>query len=194
MVSAVLAGGENTRFPFLKGFIEIEGRRLIERNIERLNAVTGQVVISVNEPENYFYLGVPLIGDVVEPRGPASGIVSVLLCTGADEVFVTACDMPFINTELIRYIINNRAGDATVPVFNERPEPLFAVYSKGVTVPFEEGIREGRSSLTDMLKKLDVCYIEEEDVRRIDPEGRSFLNINDLDDYETAFRDDKKAV
>jgi molybdopterin-guanine dinucleotide biosynthesis protein A len=193
MVSAVLAGGENTRFPYLKGFIEVEGATLIERTAEKLKTVTEEVVISTNEPERYFYLGLPLIGDVIESRGPASGIVSVLISTGAERVFVTACDMPFINTELVSYIIDRSGKQVTVPVINGRAEPMLAVYSRGVIECFENGIGSGRSSLNDMLKELDVLYIEEEEVRKIDPEGRSFLNINTLNDYKEAFENRQKV-
>jgi molybdopterin-guanine dinucleotide biosynthesis protein A len=184
MVSAVLAGGKNTRLPFPKGLMEVKGRRLVESSVRILGEITGHVVISTNAPERYFNLGVPLIGDVVESRGPISGILSVLLSTGAEEAFFIACDMPFIKTELIRYIIDRRSGDATVPVFGGRPEPLFAVYSRKVAGVFEERIIDGGSSLVEAIKGLDVRYIEEDEVRRIDPEGRSFININTIEDYE----------
>lgn len=187
MVAAILTGGRNRRLPFLKGFLETGGRRLLESHLEMLRGIAGRVVISANEPELYFYLGVPVIGDVVKPAGPMSGILSVLLCTGSDEVFVTACDMPFIKPELIRYIIDNRAGQATVPVFGGRPEPLLAVYASGVMETAGRMLREGRGAMTDLLGRIDVNYIEEKDVRRIDPEGRSFTNINTLTDFERAF-------
>lgn len=187
MVAAILTGGQNRRLPFLKGFIEAGGKRLLESQVELLSGIAERVVISANSPELYFYLGLPVIGDVVKPAGPLSGILSVLLCTGSDEVFVTACDMPFIKPELVRYIIENRAGQATVPVFGGRPEPLLAVYSREVTETAEEMLREGRGVLTELLGRIDVNYIEEKDVRRMDPEGRSFININTLTDFERAF-------
>lgn len=187
MTSAILSGGENSRFPAPKGFIEVEGRRLIERNLKILREATDEVVISTNDPELYFYLGVPLIGDVIGPSGPMSGIYSVLLCTGAPEVFVTACDMPFIKPELISYIIGKSAGDATVPVFRGRPEPLLAVYSRGIMKTLENRIKQGRTSLS-LLDEVNVRYIEEGDVRKIDPEGKSFININTPEDYERVFK------
>jgi molybdopterin-guanine dinucleotide biosynthesis protein A len=187
MVSVILSGGGNTRFPLLKGFIEVSGKRLIESNLELLRGITGEVVISTNAPEHYFYLGVPLIGDVKGPAGPMSGIYSPLYCTGADEVFVTACDMPYLNSELISYIISNRGKEATVPVFGGRPEPLLAVYTSGLLETMKRLINEGMTSITHMLKEIDVKYIGEEEVKRIDREGRSFININTPEDYERAF-------
>lgn len=187
MVAAILTGGRNRRLPFLKGFIETGGKRLVESHLELLGGIAGKVVISANDPELYFHLGVPVIGDVVEPAGPMGGILSVLVCTGSPEIFVTACDMPFIKPELIRYIIENRAGQATVPVFGGRPEPLLAVYTQGVREAAEALLWEGRRALTGLLEQIKVNYIEEADVRRMDPEGRSFMNINTLTDFERAF-------
>ncbi|GAB4390127.1 MAG: molybdenum cofactor guanylyltransferase [Thermodesulfovibrionales bacterium] len=187
MVSAILAGGKNSRLPFAKCFLQVGGRKLIERNLELLGEITGKVVISTNEPELYFHMGVPLVGDVVEPSGPMSGILSVLQATGAPEVFVTACDMPFISGELVRYIIGRRAREATVPVFNGRPEPLLAVYTRAAAGAMEALLARGRRALSGLLQELDVAYVEEEEVRKIDPEGRSFININTLGDLERAF-------
>jgi molybdopterin-guanine dinucleotide biosynthesis protein A len=186
MVSAVLSGGENRRFPFTKGFIELNGKRIIESTVETLKQITKKVVISTNEPESYFYLGVPLTGDIIKHAGPMGGIHSVLVGTDEHEVFVIACDMPFIKPELINYIISRKAKDATVPVFNKRPEPLLAVYTKNIIKLMEDMISKRQLALTDMLKEIDVQYIREEEVRRIDPEGRSFININTLEDFERA--------
>ena len=198
MLGAVLSGGQNRRIPLTKGFIKFRGSTVIESNVKLLEKILGRVVISANAPEDYFHLGVPVIGDIVKkpfgedvinrPLGPMAGILSVLVCTGEEEIFVTACDMPFIKPELISYIIGNKkSGEAAVPVFNGRPEPLLAVYSKRAIKTMEGMINSNRLSLMDMLNELDVRYIGEEDVRRIDPDGESFVNINTLDDYEKAF-------
>jgi len=186
MLGVILAGGENTRLPVLKGFMEIGGRPVIERQVELMRGIFGRVAISANEPEIYFYLGAPVIGDIIKHAGPAGGILSALIGAQAEEVFVTACDMPFVRPELIRLIVSRKGGDAAVPVFNGRPEPLLAVYSRGMAGPLESAISSGARGLRETLKKADVRYIEETEVRRIDPEGVSFININTLDDLETA--------
>lgn len=184
MLGVILAGGENRRLPFIKGFIEINGKKIIESQIEILKGIFEKVVISTNTPELYFYLGVPMIGDVIEEMGPMTGILSILLGTGEDKVFVTACDMPFIKPRLIRHIIKGRHKDATVPIFNQRPEPLLAVYSKGIISAAERKIKEGKKSLADMLKEINVRYIDEQGVRALDPKGRSFVNINTMQDLK----------
>lgn len=184
MTAVILSGGENRRIPLIKGFIEVDGKRIIESQIELLRAIFEKVIISTNTPELYFYLGVPMIGDIQLQRGPMSGILSVLLSTGEDEIFVIACDMPFIKPDLIRHILREKAGDATMPVFSGKPEPLLAVYTKNTIGVMEKAIMEGKTSLRDMLDEINVRYIKDSETRAIDPEGRSFVNVNTEDDLK----------
>lgn len=193
MTAAILSGGENTRIPVLKGFLEVGGRTILARSLEMLRRLFRDVVISTNMPARYFSFGVPLIGDIRDERGPMTGILSLLAATGDESVFVVACDMPFIKEELIRYIIDcyyrHAAGpggqaDAVIPVFRGKPEPLLGIYSRSAFTVMEEEVRKGKRGIQETLAKLNVLYIPDEEVRRIDPEGLSFVNINTLNDYE----------
>ncbi len=182
----ILAGGENKRIPFIKGFLEIQNRRIIERNLEILSKIFRKVVISTNTPEIYCYLGVQMVGDVLDTRGPMTGILSALINPEISDIFVTACDMPYINAILIKHITEKWDGkrDAVIPIYYKRPQPLFGMYSKRIAVRMEDSIRKGRKSLRDFLEEINVLYIHEDVVRSIDPEGRSFVNINTVKDYQ----------
>jgi molybdopterin-guanine dinucleotide biosynthesis protein A len=147
-----------------------------------------------------------MVGDIVKYKGPMTGILSALVTLEVPDIFVTACDMPFINPKLIRYIVDKwtknkenlslvtrhsslRGGwDAAIPVFDNKSQPLFGIYSRKVIRNMEETIKNGSRSLREFLKKLDVLYTSEDEVRTIDPEGRSFVNINTLEDYEKAMK------
>lgn len=185
MDALILAGGENKRLPVTKGFLEINSKKIIESNVEVLKGLFDVVIISTNNPELYFYLGVPMVGDMIKHGGPMTGILSALSIPGVSELFVTACDMPFIKTEVIRYIVNKwvEGYDAVIPVFDNKPQPLLGIYSKRITRNMEQSIKNGERSLRRFLHKIDVLYIDEKDIKAIDPEGRSFVNINTIDDY-----------
>jgi molybdenum cofactor guanylyltransferase len=185
MHALILAGGENRRMPAIKGLLEINRRRLIESGIECLQKIFGTVIVSTNTPEIYFYLGVPMIGDIVDSKGPMTGIFSVLSSPGISDVFATACDMPFINGALVEYIRDkwDNAHDACVPLYDNKPQPLLGIYSKKIAEKMSEHIRYGNKSLRDFLSQTDVLYVSEEEVRAIDPEGRSFVNINTMEDF-----------
>lgn len=186
MIALVLAGGENKRYPTPKGLIEVRGEKIIERHIRIFRAMGLTPYISSNSPGLYDFTGVPLISDSVKSAGPMSGIVSAFDATGTGELMVTACDMPFINSEMIEYIISHRGGEATVPAPSGVPEPLMAVYTKSASEKMRKCISEGRASMRDMLRLLDTRLIGDEDIRNIDPEGLSFVNINTPDDYNRA--------
>lgn len=186
MDALILAGGENSRIPFLKGFLEIGGSRIIESNVRLLKGLFKRVLISTNSPEIYFYLGEMMVGDIIKHKGPISGIYSALNIPDVPDVFVTACDMPFINVILIQHMINKWDGehDSVIPVFDNRPQPLFGIYSEKITGKIEDSIKKGRKSLMELLKRINVLYIKEEEVRSIDKEGRTFVNINTIEDFK----------
>lgn len=212
VTGVILAGGENRRFPMLKAFIEVEGTTIIERNLNILKGIFDEVFISTNMPEKYFYLGVPLIGDVFPSRGPMSGIYSLLINAKSDCIFVIACDMPFVKMELVSFIwerhievfkgglhkgdlkpplcvdpvrkgLSNRV-DATIPVYNGQPQPLLGVYCKTAFPRLGDCVLNEKTSMRRLLNGINTHFIEESDIMTIDPDGRSFVNINTMEDYE----------
>jgi molybdopterin-guanine dinucleotide biosynthesis protein A len=106
--------------------------------------------------------------------------------TESSDIFVTACDMPYINAILMKYMVEkyNDKFEALIPLYDGKPQPLFGIYAKRISELMEQRIRSGKKSLLDFLKTINVRYINEEEVRSIDPEGRSFVNINTFKDYQ----------
>lgn len=192
MIGAILAGGENRRIPHIKGLLKVNGVTIIERNLHILREVFNEVVISTNSPEIYFPFGVSLIGDIINKKGPMTGIFSVLIATAADAVFVVACDMPFVKGDLIRYMkdrfedlsSSGRDPDALIPRSRNGTEPLLGIYTSRLKERMGESLAQGRNGLYSFLSEVETVYIEEKEIRDIDPQGLSFININTLEDYE----------
>ena len=186
MDALILAGGENTRIPVPKGFLVINGQQILDRNIHLFKGIFTRILISTNSPELYFSAGALMVGDIIPQKGPMTGIYSALMLPDVQAVFVTACDMPFINVILVQYILKRWDGkkDAVIPVYRNKPEPLFGIYAKSIAGVMEDSIRKGDKSLQAFLGKIGVRYVEEGEVRRMDPEGKSFVNINTLEDYQ----------
>jgi molybdopterin-guanine dinucleotide biosynthesis protein A len=205
VIGVVLAGGKNLRFPTLKSFIKIDNSTIIEKNLALLGDIFDEVFISANMPEKYFYLGVPLIGDVLPSRGPMSGIYSSLINAKSDCIFVIACDMPFVERDVVSFICKkhmeiSKGGfhkgddkspsciDATIPVYNGQPQPLLGVYCK-TALPYLEAhlvdyVLKEKTSMRRLLTEINTHFIDESDIMTIDPDGRSFVNINTMEDYE----------
>lgn len=185
MTAVILSGGENTRIPLIKGLIEVGGRSIIASQITTLSDFFDKIIISTNSPELYFKFGLPMIGDLSEQRGPMTGIYSALASSKADEVFVFACDMPFVKNELIKLIIDNYIGKAIAPIWMGRPEPLIGIYPKGLLPIMEKLLTKGRVGLVELLQDSGAAFVSEELVNSVDPDGRSFVNINTLEDLNS---------
>lgn len=204
---AILAGGENNRMPVLKSFIEINGEKIIERNLKTMQRLFKEILIITNQPEVYLYLGLPLFGDVYDVRGPMTGILTSLLNSSNHWVFISACDMPFINEYLIRDMAAKRDNNlAVVPKSRlnssakeaclsgrqgqreDYTEPLFAFYSKKLIPYMEKAVVSGKTGLKDIFYNKRVKYITEDEIKNIDPDARSFINLNTPEDVRSILR------
>jgi len=183
MVGLVLAGGENKRLPINKCLQKIEGAPLIANTIKIFRGVFDEIAISTNQPELYFRYGTLLVGDLLSERGPMTGIFSAMTAIRAESFFVCACDMPFINEQLIRFMISlRRSEDAIVPLFGGLPQPLFAIYERRLIEKLYAKITGRKKGMIRFLSEIDTHYIDERDVRKFDSEGLSFVNINTVED------------
>ncbi|MBI5027101.1 MAG: molybdenum cofactor guanylyltransferase [Nitrospirae bacterium] len=181
----ILAGGENKRMPLLKAFIEINGEKIIERNLKIMKNLFREIFIITNTPELYVYLGVPMLGDIYPLKGPMAGIFTSLINSRNPWVFISACDMPFINKELILYMTSKTGNcDAVVPEFRKNIEPLFALYSKRLADDMEKAILNNKTGLQDFLRQKRVKYITKGEIKSFDPDERSFINLNTPEDIQ----------
>jgi molybdopterin-guanine dinucleotide biosynthesis protein A len=189
----ILAGGENRRMPVLKAFIKIKGERIIERNLKIMKKLFKENFIVTNQPEFYAYLDAPLLGDVYDARGPMTGVFTALLNSSSSWVFISACDMPFLNEHLIRHMALKRGKkDAVVSRRGKFIEPLFAFYAKQLASPMEKSILTGKTGLNEFLLDKKVQYIGTREIEKIDRRSLSFINLNTPADVERYLHDDKR--
>lgn len=184
MTGVILAGGLNRRYPVLKGLVDFKGKRLIERVRDSLS-VLKKVILITNRPDAYFYLGIPMFGDLFDFRCPLTGIYTGLFNSG-EPILVSACDMPFISPEIVKLIKEEeqklKTHEAVIPVFNGRPQALLGIYSEKLIPELKKWIELKRCNMTEFLKSVKTFYIEEQRLREIDPHGLSFVNINTPED------------
>ncbi|KKR78828.1 MAG: putative molybdenum cofactor guanylyltransferase [Candidatus Nomurabacteria bacterium GW2011_GWA2_40_9] len=97
--------------------------------------------------------------------------------------------MPFVNVDLVRYMLKFKDFDAVVPRFNGYTEPLHAVYSKNVLPMIENQIKKDELRINETIKKIKkIKYIEKEEIEKFDKAKLCFFNINDKNDFEEAKR------
>jgi molybdenum cofactor guanylyltransferase len=61
---------------------------------------------------------------------------------------------------------------------NAVPQVLLALYPRTILPLIEERLQQGRRDLRCLLEVAPVQYIEEAELRKVDPELRSFVNLN----------------
>jgi molybdopterin-guanine dinucleotide biosynthesis protein A len=183
----VLAGGEGRRLGTDKAFLRIDNRVLIEEIVEKMAHIGDEVIIVTNSPQKYSYLGTRLVGDVYLGKGVLGGIYSGLRAARNDYSLAVACDMPFLNLNLLRYMILLSPGyDVVIPRVGGLTEPLHAIYSKDCLQPMERLLSAGGLRIIDFFPEVQVRYVEEEEIRLFDPQCLSFFNINTPEDLEKA--------
>jgi len=190
MTSIVLAGGKSLRLGRSKCLETINGKSLIERVIERLKAVSSRILIVASQEQ----LDLPatceaeVVVDFYPGKGPLGGIYTGLLASDSSHTLAVACDMPFLNIELLRYIIELSPGfDAVIPRLEEgKIEPLHAIYSKNCLDNMKTQLEHNQLEISRFLNTVRVRYIEQAECRRLDPQLLTFFNINSQSDLDRA--------
>ncbi len=185
MTGAVLAGGRSRRMGTNKAFIEIDGVPIIGRVLHVLARVADDLLIIADAVDLYQGLGARTLPDEYRGAGSLGGIYTALVHATSDEVFVAACDMPFISEDAVRRIIETPRDGALVvlPRTKGRLHPLHALYQKDCIPLMEEMIRRGDLCIGDFLSKVRILALQEEDFAGVDI-GASVANINTPEDLD----------
>ena len=187
----VLAGGMSRRLGRDKAVETIEGRTLISRVLDSLSHVTQELVVVVNNHEREEELALPdsvvVAVDIYPDTGSLGGIFTGLSASSNQWGFVVACDMPFLNLELLEYLLSQRGGhDVVVPVMDHRPEPTHAAYSKVCLPAIETRLRANDLKIAKFFDDVRAKHVSQRRVEEIDPGGLSFFNVNTEEDLTRA--------
>ena len=180
------AGGKSTRMGSDKALLEIGGRAMIERIIEQ-TAGLGEQIIITNTPERYAHLGLPMFGDVLPDKGALGGLYTSIQAAVTPYALVLACDMPFVNRPLLEHMISLAPDfDAVVPRLNGEAEPFRAIYSKACLDPIRRALDAGKMRVISFFPESNLRWLEEEEVRRFDPDLLTFMNCNTPEELEAV--------
>ena len=191
MTTIVLAGGKGLRLGQVKASLKIGRESLIQHVISRLIPLGTETMVVVSQGQSGFprNLGVKIVTDVYAEKRALGGIYSGLAASTNFHNLVVACDMPFLNLALLRYMMAlSSTFDIVIPRVGQYVEPLHAVYSKNCLEPIERMLKQGNLRVSGLLDLVKARYIEEAEIDKYDPEHLSFFNINSQADLERARR------
>ena len=170
-----------------KAMLLFDGVPLITHIVRNLESLFAQLIVVAAPEQMIPATGVHLVCDDVPYQGPVGGICYGMRTSKHPICFVTSCDAPFLSVSLISYLLAQISDyDVVVPVWEDRLQPLHAVYRSSVLPALEEQLARNELRPIFLYDKVRTRKISEEEIRGIDPEGLSFLNMNKPEDYERA--------
>ncbi|MBN1644098.1 MAG: molybdenum cofactor guanylyltransferase [Dehalococcoidales bacterium] len=188
----ILAGGKSLRFGRNKALEKIGGVPLIERAVESLSHIAGQIIIVKDKGNRSFasIKNVEFANDVYPDKGPLGGIYTGLYYSGNAVNIVVACDMPFLNTPLLEHMTKILPSyDAIVPRWpGGQIEPLHAVYSLSCLPAIKKYLEGNQVSITACLKKLHVLHLNKRGFGSFDPDFLTFFSIDTQADLDLAVK------
>ena len=215
VTGVILAGGKSRRMGRDKAFIQVDGKPIIARVIESIQPLCSEMLIVANDVDAYAPFGVRIVSDAYPGKGSLGGLYTGLHAARADHALAVACDMPFLNRDLLRFLISLAVDfDVTIPRAKDlskniaqsqrgggagnakRSHPLLAkeinfhpthaVYSKNCLAPINAKLMADDLRLIGFYDGLRVRVVELAEVNRFDPKHLSFFNANTPEDLKLA--------
>lgn len=182
----VLAGGQSRRLGRDKALLEIEGQPLLTRAVQRLGSLSDDLIVVTSHAARYEPLALPvrLVPDERPGLGALMGVYAGLKAARHPYALAVGCDMPFLNLDLLSYmwsLVDDQ--DVVIPRMGEWLEPLHAIYAQTCLPAMKRLLDQGRRQVIAFFPEVRVRYVEEDEIRRFDPQRLSFLNVNTPDDW-----------
>ena len=194
LTGIVLAGGRSTRMGRDKASLVLGGRTLLQRAVDALNAVADEVVVvrapGQRLPDIECSRPLRVVEDAIEGEGPLVGIAAGLEAAAAPVALVVGCDMPFLRPELLRLLAGRAASGAqlVVPLHQGRPQSLCSAIRSEALPVVRAHIEAGDRRIMAIADDLAVVLLPEREWAAADPDGRSFADLDTVEEFEQAQR------
>jgi molybdopterin-guanine dinucleotide biosynthesis protein A len=192
----VLAGGSSSRFGVDKGLLMLDKKPLVRHVLENVDGLVDQKVVVVSsEAQASSYsrsLGarVDIQLDAERIQTPLNGAATGLEKAQGAYSLLLACDTPFVSKEVLSLLLELSTGKAAViPRWPDcQIEPLQAIYCTEPALEAARGaLNEGKLNMQAMINKLHgIRYVSTLVLQQLDPELRTFFNINTPMDLKKA--------
>lgn len=180
--AVILAGGKNSRMGKNKAFLSIQDERIIDRLVVLLGSLFPETIIISNNTEIYRYLGVRVKPDVLPNMGPLGGIHAGFIHTSYEYNFIVACDLPFLQKEIISYLVGvSKGNDVTVPKIRGHLQPLCAVYSRACLPVIQRYLENSDKKVVAFYPEIRVRHVDEIEISLALPAvdlTKVFYNVN----------------
>jgi molybdopterin-guanine dinucleotide biosynthesis protein A len=163
---------------------------MLERVIERVTDLGDELLVTTNHPEEFAHFKIPLFQDRLPERGALGGLFTALSVAQFPTVIVVACDMPFVNPDILKVAcgwLSTKRGDVVIPRTKHGYEPLHGVYRREICLPaVDRALTTGEKRMISWFPSVKVIPITEGELIKHDPLGIAFWNVNTLEDLQRA--------
>ncbi len=189
----VLCGGQSRRMGRSKAMLPFGEEVMLTRVLRLLSEVVGPVVVVAAPGQELPELAttVCVVRDRAEGRGPLEGLYCGLtaLHGRVEAAYVTACDVPLLHAEFVQYLIDQLGrNDVAVPVEGKFFHPLAAVYRTGLVDAIADRLARDQLRVISFYESVMTCRVSLEDLKQVDPDLHSLMNVNRPEDYQSALR------
>ncbi len=189
LYGAVFTGGQSKRMGRPKFALEYNGRSETERMVDLLVPLCDKVFISTRKDQDLGTLDdlthCQRINDEHTGLGPVGGLATLMGQHPKNAWLITACDMPFLQTDNLAAIIQERDPLRYGTCFMQKDrigvEPMCAIYEPKFIVPLFESMSRRELSLSRIINDLPFKHIKVQDRFR-----GNFMNTNTHEEYEVA--------
>jgi molybdopterin-guanine dinucleotide biosynthesis protein A len=188
----ILAGGNSKRFGKDKSLSDFLGKPFIHHIIDRIGFLFGEVIVVLrnDEQRNIFSTrlnpSIKLVVDAYEASSPLVGALTGFKHASGEYSLLTACDTPLISSEVVTFFLSQAQGyDAVIARWpNGYVEPLQAIYGTQKALQSSiQTLNEGKLRMLNMILHLNnPRFITTEIIRKLDPQLKTFSNINTATD------------
>jgi molybdopterin-guanine dinucleotide biosynthesis protein A len=190
VTGVIQAGGKSTRMGGRpKALLPLGERRIIERVIHAVAPAVDDLLVVTNTPGLYGFLGLPMVPDVYPDSGSLGGIYSGLKAATADSALTVACDMPFVDRDVVRRLVARAGeGDVVIPRLGDQLQTLHAVYAKTCLPHIEARLLAGRFKIVGFFDDVRVIEVDAAELCHDRDPAVVFMNVNTPEELEHARR------
>jgi molybdopterin-guanine dinucleotide biosynthesis protein A len=184
----ILAGGLSRRMGQDKATLPAGDGMLIEHLARRLAPVVSETIIAGGGayPD---VDGARTVVDHLPGLGPLAGMLAGLTAASHRHVWVVGCDLPDVEPALGDLLLSLAADyEAVVPQPAEEPEGVCALYVRELAPRIAALLDASERSIKSLLQRSRVRYVASGELQLVDPQLRSFRNLNTQADYEDWLR------
>lgn len=190
VTGVILAGGKSRRMGEDKRFLLVGEATLLDRTVSVMTKLFPEVLIVIAQDSPPLTVaGCAIYRDLIADCGSLGGLYTGLAQAASERIFVVACDMPFLNPDMIRWFVaRDPAADIVMAQLPDGLQPLHAVYGKRVVPVFERMATSHELKIRNIAfdPSLRVTVVSPAEWGERDPLARSFQNVNTPADLEAA--------